>query len=115
MSQPHFGVVWVTTASRDEAVAIAQALVAQKLAACVNLFPVHSIYSWDGAVQQDDEWQLVIKTDLGRWQELTQAIQSLHSYDVPECIALPIIKGAPEYLSWMANAISMAPSPELGR
>ena len=106
MAQPHCGVVLVTASSRDEAVAIAQALVTQKLAACVNLFPIHSIYTWDGAVQQDDEWQLVIKTDLDRWQELSKTVQAIHSYDVPECIALPVIKGTPEYLSWMTNATS---------
>ncbi|NEP76471.1 divalent-cation tolerance protein CutA [Okeania sp. SIO2G5] len=99
MSQLRFGVVWVTAASRDEAAAIAQALVAQKLAACVNIFPIHSIYTWDGAVQQGDEWQLVIKTDLDHWSVLSKTIQSLHSYDVPECIAVPIINGMPEYLS----------------
>lgn len=103
MSQPQFGVVLVTVALREEAVAIAQSLVTQNLAACVNLFPIHSIYTWDGAVQQDDEWQLVIKTNLEHWSKLAQTVQDLHSYDVPELIALPIIEGTPAYLSWMTT------------
>lgn len=103
MSQPQFGVVLVTCYSREEAVAIAQSLVTQHLAACVNIFPIHSVYTWDGAVQQDDEWQLVIKTNLDHWSELAQTVQDLHSYAVPELIALPIIEGAPAYLSWMTT------------
>ena len=103
MSQASFGVVLITAASRDQAVAIAQALVSQHLAACVNLFPIHSVYTWDGAVQQDDEWQLVVKTNLERWPELVQTVQDIHSYDVPELIALPIIEGSPAYLSWMGS------------
>ena len=98
-----YGVVLVTASSQQEAAAIAQALVTQKLAACVNVFPIHSIYTWDGGVQQDDEWQLMIKTTMDRWDELVQAIQQLHSYEVPELIALPIVQGSSAYLSWMSS------------
>ena len=98
-------VVLVTASSQQEARAIARALVTEKLAACVNIFPVQSTYTWEGAVQQEEEWQMVIKTDLGRWDELSQAIQSLHSYDVPELIALPIMQGSEAYLSWLASSL----------
>lgn len=98
-------VVLVTASSQQEAGAIARAIVTQKLAACVNVFPVQSTYTWGGAVQQEEEWQLVIKTDLACWDELNQAIQSLHSYDVPELIALPIAQGSEAYLSWLAGSV----------
>ena len=98
-------VVLVTASSQQEARAIARVIVTQKLAACVNTFPVQSTYTWEGSVQQEQEWQMVIKTDLGRWDELSQAIQSLHSYDVPELIALPIMQGSEAYLSWLASSL----------
>lgn len=98
-------VVLVTASSQQEAGAIARALVTQKLAACVNVFPVQSTYTWEGAVQQEEEWQMVIKTDLTRWDDLSRAIQTLHSYDVPELIALPILQGSDAYLSWLASSI----------
>ncbi|MEM9214598.1 MAG: divalent cation tolerance protein CutA [Cyanobacteria bacterium P01_F01_bin.150] len=64
-----------------------------------SLFPIHFIYTGDNAIQEDDEWQLVITTKLNRFPELTQTVKELRSYDVPECIALPIIGGTPAYLS----------------
>ncbi|MEO1209680.1 MAG: divalent-cation tolerance protein CutA [Cyanobacteria bacterium J06638_20] len=98
-----FGIVLVTTGTELEARTIAQNLVQAKLAACVNFYPVQSIYTWQGKVQQDPEWQLVIKTDLHRFDELTSTIQAIHSYDVPEIIALPINMGESTYLDWVAT------------
>jgi periplasmic divalent cation tolerance protein len=100
-----YGVVWVTVGSEAQGQAIAQAIVGEGLAACVNLFPVQSIYRWAGAVQQDQEWQLVIKTDLDQFQALSDRVQHLHSYDLPEIIALPITQGLPGYLDWIAEQV----------
>lgn len=97
------GVVWVTAGSEDEARAIARALVQEKLAACVNFTPIQSVYTWQGEIQQDQEWQLFIKTDLANFDQLAARIQALHSYDVPEIIAWPIQHGSAAYLSWMAE------------
>lgn len=105
-----FGIVLVTAATELEARGIAQTLVQAKLAACVNFYPVQSIYTWQGKTQQDPEWQLVIKTDLQRFGELAAKIQEIHSYDVPEIIALPIQAGAPPYLEWMATQTT-SPAP----
>ena len=91
---PNYGVVLVTAASREQAVAIAQSLLATKLAACINLFPVHSLYTWEGTLETADEWQLVIKTDLTKFPDLETQIRELHSYEVPEIIALPIVAGS---------------------
>ena len=105
MSEPmsQYGVVLVTAATELEARAIAQTLVQENLAACVNFYPVQSIYTWQGKTLQDPEWQLVIKTDLQRFTELEAKIQSIHSYDVPEIIALPIQAGSSAYLDWIAT------------
>ena len=97
------GVVLVTAGSEDEAVRLAEVLVQEKLAACVNLMPVESIYIWEGSLQRDREWQLLIKTNLTRFDALAQRVQDLHSYELPETIALKIIDGSPPYLAWVAD------------
>ena len=90
-STSSYGVVLVTAASMEEAEAIASSLVEARMAACVSITPVRSIYTWEGKTNSDQEWQLVIKTDLSLFDQLTAKIQELHSYEVPEIIALPII------------------------
>lgn len=100
-----YGIVLTTADSETEAEAIATALVEAKLAACVNLFPVKSIYTWEGQIQRETEWQLVIKTRLDCFDELSAKVRSLHSYDVPELIALPIEQGSADYLGWMGEQL----------
>jgi len=81
---------------------LAQLLVERKLAACVNLLPaVHSVYLWQGALEQATEVTLMIKTTTQRYDELEAAIKAAHPYDLPEIIALPIVKGLPAYLEWI--------------
>lgn len=104
--QPAYGVILVTAASRSEAEAIAQTLVQTKLAACVGLIPICSIYAWQDEIHQEDEWQLVIKTSLDRFAEIETKIRAMHSYEVPEIIALPIVTGSQPYLSWMVEQTS---------
>ena len=96
-----YGVVLVTVASLAQGQAIAAELIQAKLAACVNLFPIESIYFWQGEIQQDREYQLVIKTDLSKFAELEAQVKALHSYEVPEIIALPIVEGSQPYLNWL--------------
>ncbi len=98
-------IVLVTAPSQDEARAIAHHLVENKLAACVTLLPVTSIYVWDEQVQQDQEWQLIIKTEQRHFAELATQIQTVHSYEVPEIIALPIIAGSQPYLNWIGKQV----------
>lgn len=99
---PPFGLVFVTAPTQEQAQAIAQALVSAQLAACVSLMPIASIYTWQGKVQQEAEWQLVIKTDLRLFDRLAAEVQAMHSYEVPEIIAVPIVAGAAPYLQWLA-------------
>lgn len=100
-----YGVVLVTAGSRQEAEAIAESLIQAKFAACVTLLPVVSIYTWQEALHQDEEWQLLIKSDLSRFAELEAKIREIHSYEVPEIIALPIVAGSQPYLQWISNQV----------
>jgi periplasmic divalent cation tolerance protein len=102
-SPGRFGVVLVTAASQSEAEAIAKTLVESRLAACINLMPIQSIYTWQGKIHQDAEWQLVIKTDLSNFSLLEKKIKELHSYEIPEIIALPILAGSQPYLHWISE------------
>jgi periplasmic divalent cation tolerance protein len=104
-TMPQYGVVFVTAPTQDEAKTIAKTLVAEKLAACVSLLPIHSIYTWQNEVHQDDEWQLLIKSDLAKFQTLETRIRELHSYEVPEIIALPILSGSQPYLNWISEQV----------
>ena len=97
-------VVFVTCGSEEEAVNISNALVEERLAACVNLIsPVRSIYRWEGKIWDEKEWLLIIKTQRKRFDEVEKKVKSLHSYSVPEIIALPIIAGSSSYLDWLAE------------
>jgi periplasmic divalent cation tolerance protein len=100
-------VVLVTCGSRREARKIARALVERRLAACVNQMgvPVRSLYRWKGKVESTAEVLLVIKTTKKRFVALCEAVRELHSYEVPETIALPIVKGSRAYLDWIAESV----------
>jgi periplasmic divalent cation tolerance protein len=105
MKQTESIVVLVTCGSAAEAERLAEALVHEHLAACVNVGgPIRSIYRWENAVQRDPEWIMVIKTHGSRFAELETRIRELHSYDTPEVIALPIVAGSAAYLAWLAQA-----------
>lgn len=100
-----YGVVLVTAGSEPEARAIARALVQDRLVACANLYPIESIYTWQGEIHQDQEWQIVLKTDLAIFPRLEARIRELHSYDVPEIIALPIHQSSQPYLEWISSHV----------
>lgn len=99
-------VVLVTAGSQEEAGRIAETLVAEMLAACVNLIPgVTSVYRWEGKVQRDREWLLVIKSRQDVLDDLVQRVLLLHSYEVPEIIALPLVGGSQDYLRWIDGEV----------
>jgi len=99
-------VVLTTVGSEDDAVRIASALVERRLAACVNVIPgVRSIYRWQGAIQDDREVLLVIKTTGDRREALTVALAELHPYEVPEIVALDPSFVAPAYARWLSDAV----------
>ena len=95
-------VVLVTCGSEEEALKIANALVEDRLAACVNLVtPIRSIYRWEGKIWDEKEWLLIIKTQKDRFEELEKKVKSLHSYSVPEIVSLSITEGSSAYLEWI--------------
>lgn len=100
-------VVLSTCGSEEEAAHIARALVERRLAACVNIvFPVRSVYRWKGAVEDAQEWLLLIKTRRAVFERLEESLRALHSYEAPEIVALPIAAGAAAYLNWIDSETS---------
>jgi periplasmic divalent cation tolerance protein len=98
--------VLTTASSKDEACKIGRALVERLLAACVNTVPhVGSIYRWEGEVEEAEEWLLIIKTRRAAFERVRDAINELHSYDVPECIAISIESGSMPYLNWLGESV----------
>lgn len=101
--------VYVTTATRAEAVTIGRALVEARLVACANVLDnVTSIYWWEGQVESDSEVALIAKTRAELVDAVVDKIKALHSYDVPCVVAWDVVGGNPDYLSWIENETSSA-------
>jgi periplasmic divalent cation tolerance protein len=95
--------VLTTAGSEAEAKKIAEMLVERRLAACVNIIPrVHSVYRWQGKVESAEEFLLLAKTVKKKEEEVYAAIREMHSYELPECISIPVEGGSAEYLKWIA-------------
>jgi periplasmic divalent cation tolerance protein len=100
----------------DEARKITEILVGERLAACVSIVPqVHSTYWWKGKIERADEALLVIKTEKKKFAALARRIQQAHSYTVPEILALPVIKGNPDYLEWIKESLTHSLPPLRGK
>ena len=101
-------IVLVTCGTLAEGRRIARRVVSKRLAACVNivLSPVESFYTWKGKLEKAREYLLVMKTTAKVLAELEKEVKRLHSYDVPEFIALPITEGSAEYLSWLDDCLT---------
>lgn len=98
-------VIFVTSSNRDDAARIAESLVSERLAACVNIVgQVESIYRWEGKVTSDSETLMIIKTTDDRYNDLEKRVKELHSYTVPEVIALRIERGSESYLEWLRDS-----------
>jgi periplasmic divalent cation tolerance protein len=98
--------VLTTTSSESEARKIARALVEGRVAACVNIVPrVTSIYSWQGKIEESDEWLLLIKTNVAAFASVREAIAKLHSYELPECVSVAVEDGSSSYLHWIEESV----------
>lgn len=95
-------VIFITASSYEEAHKISESLVSQKKAACVNIVPkVNSIFTWKNKLEDSEESLLIVKTRAKLFQDVVTLVKWLHSYEVPEIIALPIIEGNTDYLEWI--------------
>ncbi|MEI7589906.1 MAG: divalent-cation tolerance protein CutA [Deltaproteobacteria bacterium] len=98
----HYIMIITTVATKQEAQKIAQILLTEKLAACVQIIgPIESAYCWDGENINDTEWLCQIKSKMSLFEQISECIKSNHSYKIPEIIALPIIAGSREYFDWL--------------
>ena len=99
-------VIMVSVGSDTEAERIARALVERRLAACVQEYPITSSYVWQGEFNRDAEILLLIKTRSALFSDVRECVKELHSYDVAEVLQVPVISGADDYLSWIADNTS---------
>ena len=106
-------VVLITAGSETEATKIANELVGQNLVACVNILPgVRSIFQWEGKVTEEQECLMIAKTVTQAFEQVGSMVRRLHSYKVPEVIALPIQEGLPDYLRWIEDVTKQARQSE---
>lgn len=97
--------IFTSASSRDEARQVAQSLVESRFAACVNILPkMESIYRWKDNVEHAEEWLLLIKTDPSRFEDIATAIKAMHSYELPECVAIHASAVTEDYLAWIKEA-----------
>jgi periplasmic divalent cation tolerance protein len=109
MAESHC-VVITTTESVEVAEELGRGIVAARLGACVQIVgPIRSLYRWEGGIQNDEEWQCWVKTSIDQLDALTEHIRKNHSYDVPEVVALPIVGGSHDYLSWVTDETRPTP------
>ena len=96
----------VTTAGRDEAEAIAQRLLEARLIACANIVgPVSSHFHWSGKTEKAEEYLILMKSRKDLFEKLSESVKALHSYEVPEILALPIVDGSKAYMDWLGRCL----------
>lgn len=99
-----YRLIYITTRDEEEAKKIGRALVEEKLAACVNIHPIKSIYRWEGEIVEESEMAMFVKTKAALVDEVIKRVKELHSYEVPCIVSLPIEKGCPDYLKWIKDS-----------
>lgn len=99
--------VLTTLGSSGDARALVRGLVEDRLVACGTMVPAASIYRWEGAVHEEEEVVVLLKTDVSKWDALSAAVQDRHPYDVPELLAFPATAGSSAYLSWMKTEVGV--------
>jgi periplasmic divalent cation tolerance protein len=101
-----YNIVFVTVASKQEAEKISQNLLEAKLIACANIVgPIASHFQWGGKVERAEEFLVMMKSRSDLFEKLSAAVAKLHSYEVPEILAIPIIAGSKSYLAWLENTL----------
>lgn len=103
-----YSMIISTCPDKGSAQRIAEMLVEAKLAACVQVFPIESMYVWQGKVCNENECMLFIKTEAALFDRISAAVKGAHPYEVPEIIQIPVTDGLPEYLSWISDCVAEA-------
>jgi periplasmic divalent cation tolerance protein len=99
-------IVMVTTPSKQEAERIAQHLLRERLIACANIIgPVSSLFHWSGKIEKAEEYMILMKSRKDLFKKLSEAVKALHSYEVPEILAFPIVEGSKGYLDWLGSCL----------
>jgi periplasmic divalent cation tolerance protein len=98
-------VVLVTTVSKQEAENIVQQLLEKQLIACANITAVYSLFRWSGKIEKSEEYLVVMKSRKGLFEKLAETVKALHSYKVPEIIAVPVVEGSEAYLDWLDSCL----------
>ena len=96
--------IYITAGSEEEAAGIGRTLIEERLAACVNILPVRSVYRWEGSIQDEAEVVAFIKTRSSLAEKVIERVKSLHSYEVSCIVVLPIKQGNPDYLQWIEES-----------
>lgn len=106
MKSNDFAVILITTSQDEESQLIARALLEQKIAACINIIPqISSLFWWKRKIEQERESMLVVKTRIKLIDEVVRLVKEVHSYEVPEIIALPVVGGNHDYLEWIDHEV----------
>jgi periplasmic divalent cation tolerance protein len=107
MNQDDCIVVLVTVPDHNIARKVSEAVLTARLAACVNVLPgIQSMYWWEGKIADEQEVLLLMKTTEARFESLSQTIRSAHPYEVPEIVAVPVVRGLPQYIEWIRRETS---------
>jgi periplasmic divalent cation tolerance protein len=101
-----FSLIYITAGDLPEARKIGHILVEERLAACANIFPITSIFRWEGNVDEVSEYGIIVKTRTEKVKEIEKRVKEIHSYEVPCVISFKIDDGSPEYLKWIKDSVS---------
>ncbi len=100
-----FSIVYITAGSMDEAKSIGRVLVEERLAACVNIFPITSIYRWKDNIEEAGEFVMLVKTVADKVKDIEKRVKQLHSYEVPCIISFKLDSGSEDYLKWIGESV----------
>lgn len=100
-----FSIIYITAGDIEEAKRIGRKLVEERLAACVNIFPVSSIYRWDNKVEEGNEFGIIVKTRTAKVEQVEKRVKELHSYDVPCVVSFKMDHGSKDYLKWINESV----------
>ena len=101
--------IYITTRDEAEAREIGRTLLSEKLAACVNIHPIRSLFHWQGEIEEESEAAMLVKTRAELFDAVAKRVREMHSYEVPCVISVPVGKGNPDYLSWINQSTQQNP------